>query len=75
MSQPDLKSASGGRGLFGDKPRANIYTVFLILALVAMLLACLFLVLEVKYQKSGQPFFDPVRPVKGLALPRPLHYA
>jgi len=55
--------ADGGRIGHGDKPRANAYTVLLILALLAMLVGCLFLVLEIKFQKQGEGFFSPVRPV------------
>lgn len=48
MSQPDLSSASAPRGVIVHRPRASIYTVLLAIALVAILLGCLFLWLEIK---------------------------
>lgn len=47
MSQPDLSSASPPRGVIVQKPKTNIYTVMLIIAFVMMILACIFLWLEV----------------------------
>lgn len=46
MSQLDSNSANPPRGVIVQKPKTNIYTVMLILAFVAMCLACLFLYLE-----------------------------
>lgn len=46
MSQPDLSSASPPRGVIVKKPKTNIYTVMLMIALVAMIMACIFLGLE-----------------------------
>ncbi|MFV2066782.1 MAG: hypothetical protein ACC645_07345 [Pirellulales bacterium] len=63
MSQLDSRLANGGGAGYGDKPRANAYTMLLIVALLALLVGCLFLVLEVKFQKQGEGFFSPVRPV------------
>jgi hypothetical protein len=74
VSQPDSRPASGRRGVHGEKPQANIFTALLLVALLALLLASLFLILEIKYQKAGQKFFDPVRPVKVFRLPpQPQH--
>ena len=39
------------------KPRANIYTVLLALALVAVLIGCLFLILEHRRYTSGGLIF------------------
>jgi hypothetical protein len=47
MSLPDSDSASARRGVFVEKPRADIYTVLLVVALVAILFGCLFLYLEI----------------------------
>ena len=69
MSQPDSRPVSSGRGIYGEKPQANMFTALLLLALLALLLASLFLILEIKYQKGGQKFFEPVRPVKIFRLP------
>jgi hypothetical protein len=60
VSQPDLRSVSPGRRPYGEKQRADIYTVLLILALLAILVSCLFLFLEIKYQRPNQRFFDPM---------------
>ena len=46
MSQPDLSSANPPRGVIVNKPKTSVYTVMLIISLVAMLTACLFLYLE-----------------------------
>lgn len=70
MSQPDSKSASSSRGIYGEKPRANMYTALLIVALLALLFSCLFLILEINYQKkSGEGFFAPIRPAMIIRLP------
>ena len=45
MSQPDLNS-NEPRGVLVRRPRTSIYTVLLLLALVAMAISCLLLVLE-----------------------------
>ena len=41
MSLPDSKSADASRGVFVEKQRANIFTVLLIVALVAIVIGCL----------------------------------
>ena len=46
MSQPDLSSANPPRGVVVQKPKTNIYTVMLMIALFAMIMACIFLYLE-----------------------------
>jgi len=46
MSQPDLESANMP-SVINKKPQLNVYTVMLIVALVSLLLACLFLYLEI----------------------------
>ena len=47
MSQPSLESARAP-SVLTKKPQLNIYTVLLIIALVALLTACLFLYLEIR---------------------------
>lgn len=47
MSQPDLSSASPSRGVIVQKPKTSIYTVMLIIALIGLLMGCLFLWLEI----------------------------
>ena len=46
MSQPDLSSANPP-GVLRSKPKTSIYTMLLLLALLALLLGCLFLYLEI----------------------------
>ncbi|MEM8865779.1 MAG: hypothetical protein AAGF31_09585 [Planctomycetota bacterium] len=48
MSQPDSGLAEPSpRGVIVQKPKTNIYTVMLIVSLVAMIMACVFLYLEI----------------------------
>ncbi len=47
MSQPSLESDSTPTVL-NKKPQLNVYVVMLIVSLLALLLACLFLYLEIK---------------------------
>ena len=47
MSQPDLSSANPPAGVLGQKQSISIFTIMLIVALVAMLFGCLFLFLEI----------------------------
>ena len=55
MSQPDLSSANAPRGVLVQRPKASVYTVMLVIALLAILLASLFLWLEIgKYGGLGQ---------------------
>lgn len=63
MSQLDSRLANGGRTSYGEKPRAGAYTMLLIVALLALLVGCLFLILEIKFQRQGEGFFSPLRPV------------
>ncbi|MCH7753275.1 MAG: hypothetical protein IH898_14130, partial [Planctomycetes bacterium] len=46
MSQPDLESVSPP-SVLAKKPQLNVYTVMLIVALLSLMLACLFLWLEI----------------------------
>lgn len=46
MSQPDLESVSVP-SVITKKPQLNIYYVLLIIALISLLMACLFLLLEI----------------------------
>ena len=39
---------SAARGVIVEKPKANVYTVMLILSLIAILIGCLCLYLEMK---------------------------
>jgi hypothetical protein len=49
MSQPASKSADAAtRGVVVEKPKANIYTVLLILSFVAIVIGCLCLYGEMK---------------------------
>ena len=45
MSPPDSKSAS--RGVSVQKPGSNVYTVMLLIALVALIIGCVLLYLEI----------------------------
>ncbi len=47
MSQPNLESVSTP-SVLSKKPQLNVYTVMLIVALISLLLACLFLYLELR---------------------------
>ncbi len=47
MSQPDLESVSVP-SVLAKKPQLNVYTVMLIVALLSLMLACLFLYLEIR---------------------------
>lgn len=47
MSQPSFESASVP-SVINKKPVLNVYTVMLIVALMSLLMACLFLYLEIK---------------------------
>jgi hypothetical protein len=46
MAQPDFSMPPMGGAV--RKPKTNIYTLLLIIALVALLVGCLFLFLEIK---------------------------
>ncbi|NOZ40469.1 MAG: hypothetical protein GXP24_09615 [Planctomycetes bacterium] len=48
MSQPSLESASVVPSIINKKPVLDVYTVMLIVALVSLLMGCLFLYLEIK---------------------------
>ncbi len=47
MSQPNLESASAP-SILSKKPQLSVYTVMLIVSLMALLLGCLFLYLELR---------------------------
>ena len=54
MSQPDLSSANPP-GVLAPKPKTSIYSMLLLVSLLAILLGCLFLFLEIqKYGGFGQ---------------------
>ena len=69
MSSPNLTNSAKPRASF-RKPRADIYTVLLVLALVAILIGLTFLVLEMdmySWDFKGGPTAPPVRPgMKGM---------
>jgi len=71
MSQPDLESVSVPT-VITKKPQLTIYTVMLILALLSLLLACLFLYLEIReYGGWGAvkgPVAGVVEPLRGFAF-------
>ncbi|MBN1853910.1 MAG: hypothetical protein JW829_14350 [Pirellulales bacterium] len=46
MSQPNFESDSPG-GVLVPKPKSSIYTVLLILSVIALVIACVFLYLEI----------------------------
>lgn len=46
MSQPDLSSAKPPRGVLVKKQPTNVYTVMLMVSLLAMIIGCVFLGLE-----------------------------
>jgi hypothetical protein len=48
MSQPDLESVSVP-SVIQKKPQLNIYTMLLVMALVALIMACVFLLIELSY--------------------------
>jgi hypothetical protein len=50
MAKADLNAGlpAGNRGVFVDKPRANVYTMMLVLSFIALLIGCVFLGLEMK---------------------------
>ncbi len=48
MSQPSFESASVVPSVINKKPVLDVYTVMLIVALVSLLMGCLFLYLEIK---------------------------
>ncbi len=47
MSQPSLESGNVVPSIINKKPVLDVYTVMLIVALVSLLMACLFLWLEI----------------------------
>ena len=47
MSQPDLESVSAP-SVLKKKPQLNVYTVMLIVALLSLIIACIFLWLEIR---------------------------
>lgn len=54
MSQPDLESVSIP-SVINKKPQYNVYFVILVISLVALLMGCLFLYLEIRaYGGFGQ---------------------
>ena len=70
MSLPDL-SSDRPRGVLVRKPQTTIYTVLLLIALVAMVLSCLLLVLELA--DYGFQFKPPAN-LRTAALGTPLDF-
>jgi hypothetical protein len=72
VSQPDFGSVSPG-GVYVKKQKPNIYTVLLVVALVALLLGCLFLWLEISAYGGFGEVSGPVAsvsvPLDGSASP------
>lgn len=48
MSQPNLESASSLPSVINKKSVLDVYTIMLIIALVSLLMGCVFLYLEIK---------------------------
>ena len=48
MSQADFNTAEAGRAVFVRKQSANIYTMLLIIAFLAVTIGCIFLFMEMK---------------------------
>ena len=48
MSQPDSSSDDAARGVFVEKPQANVYTAMLVLSFIALVIGCLCLGAEMK---------------------------
>jgi hypothetical protein len=46
MSQADFSSAEAGRAVFVRKQSANVYTMMLLIAFLAVTIGCIFLFLE-----------------------------
>ena len=57
MSQPSLESASVP-SFIHKKPVLDVYTVMLIVALVSLLMACLFLYLEINIRRREKQFLE-----------------
>lgn len=51
MSLPDSRSAEPPRGVVVQKPRSNVYTVLLGIALVALIIGCICLYGELNLYK------------------------
>jgi len=48
MSQADFNQAEAGRAVFVRKQTANIYTMMMIIAFLAVTIGCIFLFMEMK---------------------------
>ena len=46
MSQADFSTAEAGRAVFVRKQSANVYTMMMIIAFLAVMIGCIFLFLE-----------------------------
>lgn len=54
MSQLDSGSANAPRGVIVKKPKTNIYTMMLLISLLALIFGCIFLYAEIsKYGGFG----------------------
>ncbi|MCG8448076.1 MAG: hypothetical protein MI725_00665 [Pirellulales bacterium] len=67
MSQPDLESVSVP-SVITKKPQLNIYTVLLIIALISLVMAIIFLALELRAYD-----YDSGSQVASLSSPLPQH--
>jgi hypothetical protein len=56
MSLPDSKLADAARGVVVEKPKANIYTVLLVLSFAAIVIGCLCLMGEMAQYGPGVPW-------------------
>ena len=70
MSQPDLESVSVP-SVISKKPQYNIYFVMLIIALISLLMACLFLYLEIRSYGGFGAFRGQLG---SITLPLPLNF-
>ncbi len=63
VSQPESKSASRGRGVQVQKPQSNVYTVMLLISLVALIVGCVLLYLEIDAYGGFAAAEQPAAPV------------
>ncbi len=63
VSQPESKSASRGRGVQVQKPQSNVYTVMLLISLVALIIGCVLLYLEIDAYGGFASARQPTAPV------------
>ena len=63
VSQPESKSVSRGRGVQVQKPQSNVYTVMLLISLVALIIGCVLLYLEIDAYGGFASARQPAAPV------------